>query len=282
MAINKIQTLPERKEPVTTPQPKQKSEPKPQPEVLSLTKEEVPQVRARITALVEEQGVITQTYSHMPMSQRDLALKDALTVNREEQNTLRAQIQKFEKEELAEKRRLAAKRAKWAEDNLDKALDEAKAKHQTALNTLQDHKNLVKECEKHIGDLRLDRMEAYASSESALDAASSSTDTNTYRKAHIAAQASITAIGFDLSVAEKKLAKLKEAQAPLADVEKECAAALHQIESQMRFAKTKAAIEKCVLLYAKEMSIQPENAALAFSRAVSNAVSAGTLPSGVY
>jgi hypothetical protein len=277
MATNKV-TLPEVKKPTATQE--QAPQPQPKPEVLSLTKEEVPQVRARITALVEEQGVITQTYSHLPMSQRDLALKDALSANREEQNTLRAQIQKFEKEDLAEKRRLAAKRAKWAADNLSDALEKAKADHESALNALQDHKNLVKQCEKHIGDLRLDRMEAYASCESALDAASSSTDTNTYRKAHIAAQASITAIGFDLSVSEKKLVKLKEAQAPLADAEKECAAALHQVESQMRFAKTKASIEKCVLLYAKEMSIQPENAALAFTRGVQNSISSGTLPDG--
>jgi hypothetical protein len=231
---------------------------------------ELADARARIGELQEQIGTINGTYAHLPMSQRDKAMDAALAPVVAEMNDLRRRVKATDDAELAERRRLAAKRAKYISDNLDKVIVEAEQSQADALAALNAHKTLILDSEKTIRDLRMQRLDAGLGMETALD--------ENNRKGYLKAKNDIDTLGFDLGVEEKRLAKLKADLSPFVDAELAASAELNQIRNQRNFAITKAGLEKALFAFQKHLGLSEESAKLAFTRAVVGGIGRGDLP----
>jgi hypothetical protein len=235
-----------------------------------LAEAELADARARISELQEQIGTINGTYSHLPMSERDKAMDAALAPVVAEMNELRRRVKATDDAELAERRRLSAKRAKYVADNLDKVIVEAEQSQADALAALNAHKTLIRESERNIRDMRLQRLDAAAGMEAALDAND--------RKKYLQHKNEIDTLGFDVGVEEKRLAKLQSDLPPFVDAERVTSAELNQIRNQKSFQDQKAAVEKAIFAFAKSMGVTPDQAPLLFTRAVVAGIHNGSLP----
>jgi hypothetical protein len=279
MAIqNKVES-PLAKQPPAAPQPTYQ-EPTPLPEPVSA--EELVKVKARITELTEQVGVVTATYQHLPMSEAGKALEIALAPIKKELMTLRLQVKANNAADLDNKRRLSAKKNAYVAQNLDKALAESIEKHGIAQTALNAHRQLIRQSEEAITSFRMARLNLAAEAESILDDAATSENSLASRKRFLANKNELDAIVFDQGVEEKRLANLKAALQPFVDAERTADFEMKAVRNQKDYQAQNAALSKAVVAYGKALGLTDEAARMNFARAVSNAVSAGTLPSGVY